>query len=80
MAKDNKPQVKSYSLTGIETQLLKVTQQNFQTVLSNEMAMIAVQRLNYQVTVNTHFVFSEDMAEVTISEDVPVEEPGVISE
>lgn len=78
MAKDTKPEVKSYSLTGIETQLLLVTQQNFQTVLSNEMAMIAVQRLNYPVSNNTRFVFNEDMSEVTISEDVP--EAEVIGE
>jgi hypothetical protein len=79
MAKDNKPEAKQYSLTGIETQLLKVTQQNFQTVLSNEMAMIAVQRLNYPVSLNTRFVFNDDMREVTISEDEPTE-AGVISE
>ena len=74
---------KKFSLTPIETQLLKVTQQNFQTVLSNEMAMIAVQRLNYEVTANTRFVFNDDMTEVTISEDVPeadVVESGVIGE
>lgn len=79
MAKENKPEAKQYSLTGIETQLLKVTQQNFQTVLSNEMAMIAVQRLNYNVTQNTRFVFNDDMSEVTISEDQPTE-TGVVGE
>ena len=78
----NKPELqsKSYSLTGIETQLLRVTQQNFQTVLSNEMAMIAVQRLAYPVTEHTRFVFNGDMTEVTISEDEVKEDTGVVGE
>jgi DNA-binding response OmpR family regulator len=80
MTKEIKTDAKKYSLTGIETQLLKVTQQNFQTVLSNEMAMIAIQRLNYDVTPNTRFVFSDDMTEVAISEDDPKEDTGVIGE
>lgn len=80
MANDTKPETKQYSLTGIETQLLLVTQQNFQTVLSNEMAMIAVQRLNYPVSNNTRFVFNDDMSEVTISEDEPKEDTAVIGE
>lgn len=78
MAKNSKPDGQKYSLTGVETQLLKVTQMNFQTVLSNEMAMIAVQRLNYPVSQNTRFVFNDDMTEVTISEDEPKEDTGVV--
>lgn len=74
-----KQKTNNYSLTGIETQLLRVTQQNFQTVMSNEMAMIAVQRLAYQVTENTRFVFNDDMTKVTISEDEPKEDAGVIN-
>jgi len=83
MTKDTKPTGKQFSLTPIETQLLRVTQQNFQTVLSNEMAMIAVQRLAYPVSEYTRFMFSSDMTEVTISEDEPVEdkeETGVIGD
>lgn len=82
MTKDTKPEAKQFSLTSIETQLVKVTQQQFQTVMSNEMTMIAVQRLNYPVSPNTRFVFNDEMTEVTISEDVPEAEvvPEVIGE
>lgn len=69
---------KKYSLKPTESQLLTVTQQNFQTILSNTIAMIAIERLAYPVSQNTRFVFNDDMTEVTISEDEPAEETGVV--
>lgn len=71
---------KTYSLKAIETQLLRTTMQQMHTLLSNEMAMIAIERLAYNVTADTKFEFNDDLTEVTISENVPPEDTGVVTE
>lgn len=69
----------TYSLKPAESQLLKVTHQQMMNIITNEMAMIAIERLAYRVTENTRFAFNEDMTEVEISEtETPNEDTGVV--
>jgi hypothetical protein len=70
-----KPESKQFSLKAMESQVLAATQSNFMSVLSNVMAMIAIERLAYQVTPYTRFTFNEDFSQVTISEDEPQPDP-----
>lgn len=68
-----------YSLKPAEVQLLKVTHQQMMNIITNEMAMIAIERLAYNVTEQTRFTFNEDMTEVEITEAEPAtEDTGVI--
>ena len=71
---------KQFTLKPIETQVLLVEQQLFQSSISNIISMIAVERLGYEVTQNTKFNLSDDLKTLTISEDeegVVVPEPEV---
>lgn len=79
--KNSKPDPKRFSLKPIETQLLMAKQQTYQTDLSNLLSYIAIERLAYTVTSNTHFSFNDGMTEITIIEEeppAPPEETGVI--
>lgn len=69
-----------YSLKPAESQLLKVTHQQMMNIITNEMAMIAIERLAYTVTELTRFEFNEDMTEVEITELVPEEDAGIVTE
>lgn len=68
-----------YSLKPAESQLLKVTHQQMMNIITNEMAMIAIERLAYNVTEQTRFQFNEDMTEVEITE-VESEDAGIVTE
>jgi hypothetical protein len=70
-----------FSLKEVEAQLLRVTHQQMMNIITNEMALIAIERLNYQVTEQTRFEFNADMSEVEITEaEVPTEEAGIVTE
>jgi hypothetical protein len=71
---------KQYSLKAIETQMLQTTNQQMTVIMSNLMAMIAIERLAYDVTPNTRFVFNDELTQVTISEDIPQEDAGMVTE
>lgn len=59
---------KQFNLKPIETQLLSATQAQFQTLASNVLSFIAIERLAYTVTEKTQFSVSQDFTTVAISE------------
>lgn len=69
-----------FSLKPAETQLLRVTHQQMMNIITNEMAMIAIERLAYQVTELTRFEFNEELTEVEITENTPEPEAGIVTE
>lgn len=71
---------KKYSLKPIETQLLQVITQQQANLLSNTLSFIAIERLAVPVSANTRFTINEDMTEITIAEEQPAEDTGVITE
>jgi hypothetical protein len=69
---------KQYSLKGIESQLIGITVSQQQTLLSNILSFIAIERLAVNVTKNTQFQLNEDYTKVTITEHEPPAEDGII--
>lgn len=70
---------KQFNLKPIETQLLSATQAQFQTLVSNVLSFIAIERLAYTVTENTQFAVSQDFTTVSISEREPEAAPEVVT-
>jgi hypothetical protein len=79
MAEDKK----KFSLKDVETTFLQVLFQQHNSLLSNTLALFAIERLAYTVTEATRFAVSEDLKEITIWDEepeAPAEETGVITD
>lgn len=66
--KEKKPEVKKYGLKEIETSMLKVMIQQHQSLLSNFISFIAIERLAIKVTDKTQFNLASDLSAIEVSE------------
>lgn len=69
-----------FSLKPIETQLLQVITQQQASLLSNTLSFIAIERLAVTVDANTRFTISDDMKDITITQEPPAEDVGLVTE
>lgn len=69
---------KKFSLKPIETQLLQIITQQQANLLSNTLSFIAIERLALTVDGNTRFTINDDMKGITVTQEEPAEDVGVI--
>lgn len=65
----SEPKKKEYSLKPIESQMIKVVNGQHATMLSNILSYVAVERLAYNVTEDTHYEISPDLSKFTVWEE-----------